>query len=356
MTTPFSVLPRLMLGLCLLCGAAAPTMADATLGVERAVWRDDSGQADWAAARAATYAPMGRMLAGGYTPAAHNAPRFVWVRVASTSTQLVHAEVLSVAEAADKERGHDLTVGMYLGLLIMFGLWALAQLTLSFNRLVVAAAIWFHSEVMGEFEPPEWLMVLFYAGLAMLPAGLLLIAFGQARLALSFNTTLAAVLPLILFAAVFTAKAFADPTKRAALPATRMQMLLIYGLISVSILVAVTPALGAMGGSEAQLHGFLMHGLFTSAIMLLFLMSRARRQERVQREALARLEEIEREIELANVRREQQGQFMNMLVHELKTPLLVVKMVLGSGRRTPSLVQSAESAIQSMSGVIERCK
>jgi two-component system, sensor histidine kinase LadS len=33
-----------------------------------------------------------------------------------------------------------------------------------------------------------------------------------------------------------------------------------------------------------------------------------------------------------------------------------VKMVLGSGRRTPSLVQSAESAIQSMTGVIERCK
>lgn len=476
MTTPFSVLPRLMLGLCLLCGAAAPAMADAKLDVERAVWRDDSGQADWAAARAATYAPMGRMLAGGYTPAAHwlriqvpaseaplklrlrpafvdqldvydeitlsqagpearerpiarlgdrqlldraagpsglsgfaelaahSAPRFVWVRVASTSTQLVHAEVLSVAEAADKERGYDLTVGMYLGLLIMFGLWALAQLTLSFDRLVVAyvvkqladilyvagftgltnfsliavgwqgwadladvgfslavllvvaAAIWFHSEVMREFEPPKWLMGLFYAGLAMLPAGLLLILFGQARLALSFNTTLAAVLPLILFAAVFTAKAFADPTKRAALPATRTQMLVIYGLISVSIVVAVTPALGAMGGSEAQLHAFLMHGLFTSAIMLLFLMSRARRQEKVQREALARLEEIEREIELANVRREQQGQFMNMLVHELKTPLSVVKMVLGSGRRTPSLVQSAESAIQSMSGVIERCK
>jgi hypothetical protein len=56
------------------------------------------------------------------------------------------------------------------------------------------------------------------------------------------------------------------------------------------------------------------------------------------------------------VRREQQGKFINMLVLELKTPLLVVKMVLGSGRRTPSLVQSAESAIQSMSGVIERCK
>lgn len=476
MTTPFSVLSRLLLGLCLLCGSAAPAMADATPGVERAVWRDDSGQADWAAARTATYAPMGRMLAGGFTPAAHwlriwvpaseaplklrlrpafvdeldvydditltqaasaarempiarlgdrqlldraaglsglsgfaalaahTEPRFVWVRVASTSTQLVHAEVFSAAEAANKERGYDLTVGMYLGLLMMFGVWALAQLTLSFDRVVVAyvvkqvadilyvagftgltnfgliamgwqgwadfadvgfsvavllvvsTAIWFHSEVIREFEPPRWLMVLIYAGLAVLPVGLLLILFGQARLALSLNTALAGMLPLILFAAVFTAKAFADPIKRAVLPVTRMQLLLIYGLISASIMLAVTPALGVMGGSEAQLHGFLVHGLFSSVLMLLFLMSRARRQDQLQRRALARLEELEQEIERANLRREQQGQFMNMLVHELKTPLSVVKMVLGSGRRTPSLVQSAESAIQSMSGVIERCK
>jgi two-component system, sensor histidine kinase LadS len=494
MTMPFSDLPRLLLGLFLLCGAVAPALAtpsvvtaDAAAHVavstlstpgtlERAVWRDDSGQANWSAARAATYAPIGRMLAGGYTPAAHwlriqvpasEAPlklrlrpafvdqldvydelslvqaapqarerpiaslgdrqllsraagpsglsgfvslaahdelRHVWVRVASTSTQLVHLEVLGTDQAVDKERAYDLIVGGYLGLLIMFGVWALAQLSLSFDRLIVAyvvkqvadvlyvagftgltnfllislgwegwahladvgfslavllvvsTAIWFHSEVIREFEPPRWLMMLFYAGVAMLPLGVVMIALGQARLALQLNTTLAGVLPLILFLAVFTAKAFQDPTKRANLPATRAQLLLVYGLISVSILIAVTPALGAMAGSEAQLHGFLMHGLFTSAIMLAFLMSRARRQDRLQREALARLDEIEREIEVANVRREQQGQFMNMLVHELKTPLSVVKMVLGSGRRTPSLVQSAESAIQSMTGVIERCK
>jgi two-component system, sensor histidine kinase LadS len=488
MTMPFSDLPRLLLGLFLLCGVVTQALATPAVATtdaaphaevsafERAVWRDDSGQADWAAARAATYAPLGRMLAGGYTPAAHwlrvlvpaselpmklrlrpafvdqldvydeltlsqaalqarewpiaslgdrqllsraagpsglsgfvslaahDEPRHVWVRVASTSTQLVHLEVLGTDEAVDKERAYDLIVGGYLGLLIMFGVWALAQLTLSFDRLVVAyvvkqvadvlyvagftgltnfflislgwegwahladlgfslavllvvsAAIWFHSEVIREFEPPRWLMLLFYAGVAMLPLGVVMIASGHARLALHLNTTLAGLLPLILFAAVFTARAFQDPIKRAALPATRAQLLLVYGLISVSILVAVTPALGALGGSEVQLHAFLMHGLFTSAIMLLFLMSRARRQDQLQRQALVRLEEIEREIELANVRRQQQGQFMNMLVHELKTPLSVVKMVLGSGRRTPSLVQSAESAIQSMSGVIERCK
>ncbi|MGA1041581.1 MAG: 7TM-DISM domain-containing protein, partial [Burkholderiaceae bacterium] len=231
MTMPFSDLPRLLLGLFLLCGAVVPALATPSVvttdaaahlavstlstpsALERAVWRDDSGRADWAAARAATYAPLGRLLAGGYTPAAHwlrvsvpasdvplklrlrpafvdqldvydelslaqaasqarerpiaslgdrqllsraagpsglsgfaelaahNAPRFVWVRGASTSTQLVHAEVLSVAEATDKERAYDLIVGGYLGLLIMFGVWALAQLTLSFDRLIVAYVV-----------------------------------------------------------------------------------------------------------------------------------------------------------------------------------------------------------------------
>jgi len=164
------------------------------------------------------------------------------------------------------------------------------------------------------------------------------------------------VLPLIVLLGVFTARAFKDPMRRDTLPATRAQLIVIYGLIAVFLWVAVTPALGALGGSESQLHGFLVHGLFTSGIMLIFLMSRARRQDNVQRQTLARLADIEKEIQLANIRREQQSQFINMLVHELKTPLSVVKMVLGSGRRTPTLVQSAESAIQSMSAVIERCK
>lgn len=480
MTNPLFVLSRLLRGVCLLClittALAGGAKAGASEVLERGVWRDDTGRADWSTARDASYAPLGRMLTGGYTSSVHwlrvlvpaseaahelrlrpafideldvydalmlneagradrempiarlgdrqllsrmpgssglsgfvtippyPEPRYVYVRVASTSTQVVHLELLTAAKANDKERAYDLTVGVYLGLLTMFAFWALAQLTLSFDRLIVAyvmkqlvdilyvagftgltnysllalgwqswadladmgfslvvllvvsTAIWFHAQVIREFAPPQWLIGLLYAGLAMLPIGLVLITLGHTRLALSANTTLSGVLPLLALSAVFMAKAFNDPTRRDSLPATRMQLILIYGLISVSLWVAVTPALGALGGSEAQLHGFLVHGLFTSAIMLLFLMSRARRQDHLQRQTLARLADIEKEIQLANVRREQQSQFINMLVHELKTPLSVVKMVLGSGRRTPTLVQSAESAIQSMSAVIERCK
>jgi len=480
MNTLFFPLAPLLRGACLLCltmmALAGMASAVANEALERGVWRDDTGGADWATAREAPYAPMGRMLTGGYTSAVHwlrvlvppseaahklrlrpafideldvyddlmltaegkahrEAPiarlgdrqllsrmdsssglsgfatipphaeaRFVYIRVASTSTQIVHLELVTAAEAINKERAYDLTVGVYLGLLTMFAFWALAQLTLSFDRLifayvvkqvvdilyvagftgltnyslvalgwqswaeladmgfslvvllVVSTAIWFHAQVIREFAPPRWVLGFLYAGLAMLPIGLMLMASGHTRLALSTNTTLAGVLPLIVLLGVFTARAFKDPMRRDTLPATRAQLIVIYGLIAVLLWVAVTPALGALGGSESQLHGFLVHGLFTSGIMLIFLMSRARRQDNVQRQTLARLADIEKEIQLANIRREQQSQFINMLVHELKTPLSVVKMVLGSGRRTPTLVQSAESAIQSMSAVIERCK
>ncbi|MFM1928031.1 MAG: hypothetical protein RIR28_614, partial [Pseudomonadota bacterium] len=130
MTMPFSDLPRLLLGLFLLCGAVVPALATPSVvttdaeaqvtvstlstpsALERAVWRDDSGRADWAAARAATYAPLGRLLAGGYTPAAH------WLRVSVPASdvplklrlrpafvdQLDVYDELSLAQAASQAR------------------------------------------------------------------------------------------------------------------------------------------------------------------------------------------------------------------------------------------------------------
>jgi signal transduction histidine kinase len=47
---------------------------------------------------------------------------------------------------------------------------------------------------------------------------------------------------------------------------------------------------------------------------------------------------------------------MAMLVHELKTPLSVIRMVLGGLGVEPALRQATSRAVGSMSDVIERCQ
>ena len=49
---------------------------------------------------------------------------------------------------------------------------------------------------------------------------------------------------------------------------------------------------------------------------------------------------------------EEQSRFLAMLGHELKTPLAVVRMVLGSKRPTPALIQKAERSIDEMDCII----
>jgi hypothetical protein len=190
---PFSDLPRLLLGLFLLCGVVAQALANssvATTGAaphaevgafERPVWRDDSGQADWAAARAATYAPLGRRLAGGYTPAAH------WLRVLVPASELPMKLRLRPA-FVDQLDVYDELTG--------------SQAALQARERPIAS--------LGDRQ---------LLSRAVGPSGL-------------------------------------------------------SGFVS-------------LAAHDEPRHVFLMHGLFTSAIMLAFLMSRARRQDRLQREALA---------------------------------------------------------------------
>lgn len=54
-------------------------------------------------------------------------------------------------------------------------------------------------------------------------------------------------------------------------------------------------------------------------------------------------------------RRDDQNSFMSMLSHELKTPLSVLRLALGSESMLPGIRKHAERAVEDMNAVIERC-
>ena len=334
-------------------------------------------------------------------PASDQAQTF-HLRLTSLSSHLLFVEVQTLSEAAAFEQNQHLVLGLYLGFLLTFAIWALAQLYLGYDRViaaflvkqiadlayvsgftglmgmmlsraglghwadlafslsilvVVAAGSFFHASLLGEFRPYKWAIRILWSGIFILPLGLVLYAVGELQLALIINTVIANLFPLVSLVCALSAGAYKSKEKSSLPPGiSKFQLVLTYTIFAVSLQVATLPALGLWAGQELALNAFLVHGFITSLFLLALLMTRAKQHERNRLEARSQMSLMEQKVRLLSEKRQEQGRFMAMLVHELKTPLSVIRMVLGGVGIESALRQAAGRAVRSMSDVIERCR
>ena len=325
-----------------------------------------------------------------------------YLRLTSVSSHLLFLEAQTLSDASAFEQNQHLVLGLYLGFLLTFAIWALAQLYLGYDRViaaflvkqiadlayvsgftglmgmllsraglghwadlafslsilvVVAAGSFFHASLLGEFRPYKWAIRILWSGVFVLPLGLVLYAVGELQLALITNTVIANLFPLVSLVCALSAGAYRT-NKKSELPPSisKFQLVLTYTIFAVSLQVATLPALGLWAGQELALNAFLVHGFITSLFLLALLMTRAKQHERNRLEARSQMSLMEQEVRLLSEKRQEQGRFMAMLVHELKTPLSVIRMVLGGVGIESSLRRAAGRAVLSMSDVIERCR
>jgi signal transduction histidine kinase len=334
-------------------------------------------------------------------PASDQAQTF-YLRLTSVSSHLLFVEVQTLSEAAAFEQNQHLVLGLYLGFLLTFAIWALAQLYLGYDRViaaflvkqiadlayvsgftglmgmmlsraglghwadlafslsilvVVAVGSFFHASLLGEFRPYKWAIRILWSGIFILPLGLVLYAVGELQLALIINTVIANLFPLVSLICALSAGAYRNKEKSPLPPGiSKFQLVLTYTIFAASLQVATLPALGLWAGQELALNAFLVHGFITSLFLLALLMTRAKQHERNRLEARSQMSLMEQEVRLLSETHQEQGRFMAMLVHELKTPLSVIRMVLGGVGIESSLRQAASRAVRSMSDVIERCR
>ena len=334
-------------------------------------------------------------------PASDQAQTF-YLRLTSVSSHLLLVEVQTLSEASAFEQNQHLVLGLYLGFLLTFAIWAIAQLYLGYDRViaaflvkqladlayvsgftglmgmllsraglghwadlafslsilvVVAAGSFFHASLLSEFRPYKWAIRVLWLGILVLPLGLLLYAVGELQLALIINTVIANLFPLISLICAVSAGAYKSKEKSSLPPSiSKFQLVFTYTVFAVSLQTATLPALGLWAGQELALNAFLVHGFITSLFLLALLMSRAKQHERNRLEARSQMSLMEQEVRLLSEKRQEQGRFMAMLVHELKTPLSVIRMVLGGVGIESSLRQAAGRAVRSMTDVIERCR
>ncbi|MGA0792584.1 MAG: 7TM-DISM domain-containing protein, partial [Burkholderiaceae bacterium] len=325
-----------------------------------------------------------------------------YLRLTSVSSHLLFVEVQTLSQAAAFEQNQHLVLGLYLGFLLTFAIWAIAQLYLGYDRVIAAFLIkqladlayvsgftglmgmllsraglgyWadlafslsilvvvatgslFHASLLSEFRPYKWAIRVLWSGILVLPLGLVLYAVGELQLALIVNTVIANLFPLVSLICALSAGAYKSSEKLSLPPSiSKFQLVFTYTIFAVSLQAATLPALGLWAGQELALNAFLVHGLITSLFLLALLMSRAKQHERNRLEARSQMSLMEQEVRLLSEKRQEQGRFMAMLVHELKTPLSVIRMVLGGVSIESSLRQAASRAVRSMTDVIERCR
>ncbi len=325
--------------------------------------------------------------------------RDIWLRINTTSTTLSHVEALSPSETQTADLQQGLLYSILLAFQVLLMGWAASHWAAQRDRVVGAfafkqmvsiifslaymgyvrlfadtlpagwldrgfslcivaypsALIWFDYQLLREYRPPQWGMRLLLCFIALLPLELVLILVDQVQPALRLNMLIVLGAPLVTLLLAIAARNPA-PVKDWVAPVIPINVIVAFHVFVVlTLTIQVLPALGLMETFGLSHLNFLFHGLFNGILMVTILYVRARRMEAKQAEVQTALTISEQQSRRERQQRLEQSKFLSMLAHELKTPLSILRMVLGAKHSTPALTDEAARAIQDMNNVIERC-
>lgn len=287
----------------------------------------------------------------------------LYLRVATTSTLMFHLEALDPREAQFRESRGDGFMVFYLSVMLCMGLWALLDYALlrhsvnlwfmaaQFNSIVVALSVlgymarmlpdhwsaighWttgvtvclstmlymgFYRSMLADNEPSPASRRAMAVAMLLFPLQLLAMATGHHRLAVQSNAImgLSAALPLLILM-VATARKDGLLTRRA--------WWVVCGIQTVLSLATMLPLLGWRNVSLFNMQAPLFVGMSSALLMMTVLMLRSARTIQAAREDRLRFDLMAQRLTLEQQQRADQRQFLDMLGHELKTPLMTIRL------------------------------
>ena len=319
--------------------------------------------------------------------------REIWLRLKTTSTAMMRIQVLSHNDIASADKTQELGFGIYIGLLgLIFsgatitwwlardwltGIFAINQLS-SFAHSIVVMGYYrvFMSSVITprlidisssviiltfafitavfqyifyrQFGNKRWAGLIFFGLMALYPLNLCLIIMGHTRLALNINLIGLWSLSLFLLALPF----FAINWRRLLNPILSKQLLIVIYIISNLIAwVNIFPALGFFTANPFAPYVGLLYGVVTGFIFLALLQYRYRQS---QEQKLIEVSQARAVADLEKNKRIEQSQFLQMLSHEVKTSLSVIKMAFASEGSYIKFKGHVDSAVIDINEVVER--
>ncbi|WP_177282615.1 7TM-DISM domain-containing protein [Devosia enhydra] len=213
--------------------------------------------------------------------------------------------------------------------------------------LVPLSALLFHRALLKAFSPTRLAQRLWDALIVIDVTALLLYAMGWARLGLQLNSIV-----LLLGAPLFIFVAFTVQSEGLI---GRGPLRVVYILQAISLVIFMVPLLGLTAAQRLNLDGSVIPGAISALLMFVLLHRRSRLL--LDNAQAVRLDLGLARQQLANEREQRQTQshFLAMLSHELKTPITVARIALGTARTTGEPRRLIEAALDNMNAVIDRC-
>lgn len=327
--------------------------------------------------------------------------RYIWLRLQTNSTQLLHAEALTPREMLREEHTLWLVYSALLALIMSFLLWVLMAwlrdrdpvngvfvIRQTVLLIYTACFLGYHRILLADWVTPaaqdtvyNWL-VLFTTGLsvafeyrflmeyrmprasrwllrALLVWSLLamaLMVLGQTRQSLQTNMLLNGVAVLCLLAVSLRLKRPQASTAHGASYQLPPAVVCGYYVAVLLLLVLnVLPSLGLLSGTLYTVYGVLLYGVVSGFFMTALLIVRSRKAEALRQDTANRLYLSQQQLELETQRRQDQSQLINMLMHELKTPLSVIDLAVKTRERDERTEAYVTRAIDNMKAILQRC-
>lgn len=326
------------------------------------------------------------------------AQRDVWLRIETTSTRLAHFEVLEEPEMRSDNFKLQMFTSVYLALIgtfLMLGLiqsvirrdtlnwsftgyqfiafahgaialgyarwWAESLLPPAvldglFSFFIVCltfAALLFTAALLREISQSRWRNYLVYGIFAVL-LGLLILQFtGFMSLSLLINSLAALILPTLFFIyAIFQPKKETVGSQVPGLP--KAAVTTYFGLTLAVAYLGAMPVLGWFPAVELSLYWIQIYCVSSGLLMLGILQYRAHIIDRQRDTLIAETRSANERAALERAQRVERQQLLNMLGHELKTPMATIKMLLGDRNIPTDIAQRLAVPITEMKDVVER--
>ena len=327
--------------------------------------------------------------------------RDIYLRIRSTSTHLLSIEVLTQDEFLIADGFQIFWHGLFFGGLCLIALWAifewlgkrdklvgrfvfkhlavmvyaigyLGYLTYLFtpgNRIdspdtifsysmfiLLVVALRFHIAVLQEYGLTGLRLKIVQAFYLLPVMEFVLAMTSHMQLALKLNAIAVMLMPVVVFLLVLFHQ---KPDEKSVGQTTvsylsRKILLTYYGLIVVVLVVGSTQIIGLIHGGELVLHAFLFHSFISSILIMTMLQLRARYMEQQHLRVAREVARAQSELTAERLAREEQGRMVEMLSHEIKTPLSVLQLAVEEWIKEQDERQLADRSIQEIKTVVER--
>lgn len=356
-------------------------------------WRQGDSLSDWQEMVTGDRTPLQQrpiaMVSLGFPIDTANATTY-YIRLQTTSTSLLNVEAMTWAQVQRQELFDQGVQIVYYGFMLWMLLWAISDFVIYRQRvvgcfiamqcaqilynlsvtgylaflfptsafgdyalslfvlIVMPVSLVFHRTLFSPFEPSKFALRILDLFILAGPLLLLTYHFGNPQTALYLNALVLLSLPPLFLWLAFTAR-------RQALPGIKA-LRTIYVLFSVLIVTVLLPTLGSFESIELYLGATTLQGLMIAFLMTVFLFLRSRRLQRDSLRARIELERYGQRLSDQEIRMEDQTRFMDMLTHELKTPVSVIKLTSDMLEMSNVKRDRINRSIQTITGVIDRCR